>query len=271
MSSAPSPRFSPQRVGAMVMRFLFLMRNSWPRLIEMVYWPTVQVILWGFITKFFATNSWWVAQAAGVLLSAVLLWDIMYRAQLGVSLMFFEEMYARNLGHLFVSPLRVYELVVALLVMSLLRTLISFLGAALLAIPLYQFSIFSLGLPLLIFFFNLIVTGWAIGLMVASLVMRYGLGAESLAWVAIFAISPLTGIYYPISVLPGWLQYVANAIPSSHIFEGMRALMIDGAFRTDLLLNAALLNLVYIAAGIALFLAAFRAARKHGLLLQIGE
>jgi ABC-2 type transport system permease protein len=266
-----NPVFSPLRVGAMVLRFLFLMRNSWPRVVEMIYWPTVQMILWGFISKFFATNSWWVAQAAGVLISAVLLWDIMYRGQLGVSLMFFEEMYARNLGHLFVSPLRVYELVAALLVMSFLRTLISFIGASLLAIPLYHFSIFSLGPPLIVFFFNLIVTGWAIGLMVAALVMRYGLGAESLAWVAIFAISPLTGIYYPISVLPGWLQHVAYAIPSSHIFEGMRAVMIEGVFHADLLAKAMALNAVYLLFGIAVFVAAFRAARRHGLLLQIGE
>ena len=94
--------FSPRRVGAMVLRYLFLMRGSWPRIIELIYWPTVQMILWGFITKFLVTNSSWVAQAAGVLISAVLLWDIMARGQLGVSLMFFEEMYSRNLGHLFV-------------------------------------------------------------------------------------------------------------------------------------------------------------------------
>ncbi len=270
MSSAHTV-FSVGRVAAMVLRYLYLMRSSWPRIIEMIYWPTVQMILWGFISKFFATNSWWVAQAAGVLISAVLLWDIMYRSQLGVCLMFFEEMYSRNLGHLFVSPLRIYELVCALLTMSVLRTLISFVGASLLAIPLYQFSIYELGFPLILFFFNLVVTGWAVGLMVAGMVMRWGLGAESLAWVAIFAISPLTGIYYPIDVLPGWLQYVARSIPSSHIFEGMRAVMIDQEFRFDLLLNAVLLNALYMAVGIALFVQAFRSARQKGLLLQIGE
>ena len=270
IAADPAP-FSLRRVGAMVLRYLYLMRSSWPRIIEMIYWPTVQMILWGFMTKFLATNSSWVAQAGGVLIAAVLFWDIMARGQLGVSLMFFEEMYARNLGHLFVSPLRPTELVAALLTMSLLRTVISFVAASLLAIPLYQFSIFGLGFPLVVFFFNLIVTGWAVGLMVASLVMRFGLGAESLAWVIIFAIAPLTGIYYPLSVLPDWLQYVARSIPSSHVFEGMRAIMIDHVFRWDLLVNALLLNAVYIAVGIGLFLTAFRAARHRGLLLQIGE
>ena len=104
------------------------------------------------------------------------------------------------------------------MVISMVRTLIGVGGAALLAIPLYEFSIFDLGLPLLAFFFNLLMMGWAIGLLVAALVLRYGLGAESLAWVAIFAIAPLSGIYYPISILPDWLEAVAAILPASHVF-----------------------------------------------------
>jgi ABC-2 type transport system permease protein len=190
---------------------------------------------------------------------------------LGVSLTFFEEMYSRNLGHLFVSPLRPYELVCSKLVISLLRTLIGVGGAALLAIPFYHYSIFSMGLPLIAFFVNLMMMGWAIGLMVAALVLRWGLGAESLAWALIFAAAPVSGVYYPINVLPGWLQPLALALPASHVFEGMRAVMIEHQFRTDLLLNALLLNLIYLAAGVVIFLAAFHAARKRGLLLHIGE
>lgn len=263
--------FSPRRVGALALRYLYLLRSSWPRVLELLYWPAVQLILWGFITQFFLTTSSWVAQASGVLLAAVLLWDVLFRGQLGVSLAFFEEMYSRNLGHLFVSPLRPYEMVCSLLLISLVRTLIGVGGAALLAIPLYHYSIFELGLPLLVFFSNLLMLGWAIGLLVASLVMRYGLGAESLAWVAIFAIAPVSGIYYPISVLPEWLLPVAWLLPSSHVFEGMRALMFKGEFRLDLLWPAVLLNLAYLSLGIAVFLRAFHSARRRGLLLQVGE
>jgi len=104
------------------------------------------------------------------------------------------------------SPLRPYELVCALLTISFIRTIIGVGGAALLAIPLYHYSIFSMGLPLLTFFVNLLVMGWSIGLLVSGLVLRYGLGAENLAWVAIFAVAPVSGIYYPVSVLPDWLQ-----------------------------------------------------------------
>ncbi len=265
------PDISPRRIGALVLRHLYLMSASWPRLLEMIYWPTVQMVLWGFITLFLATNSSYVAQAAGVLISAVLLWDVLFRGQLGIALVFMEEMYSRNLGHLFVSPLRPYEMICALIVMSLIRTLIGVGGASLVAIWFFHYNVFALGLPLIAFFLNLIVMSWAIGLLVAAIVMRYGLGAESIAWVAIFALQPLSGVYYPISVLPGWLQPVAWALPASHVFEGLRALLFKHTFDGTLLLHAALLNVVYLGLGVAAFLAFFHAARKRGLLLHVGE
>jgi ABC-2 type transport system permease protein len=255
----------------MVLRYLYLVRRSWPRILELIYWPSVQLVLWGFISQFLVTNSTWVAQASGVLMAAVLLWDVLFRAHLGVSLAFFEEVYSRNLGHLFVSPLRVSELVGALLTISLLRTLIGIGGAALLAIPLFDFSIFGLGLPLLGFFANLLVMGWSVGLLVSGLVLRYGLGAESLAWVSIFALAPISGIYYPVAVLPEWLQAVAWLLPSSHVFEGMRALMFEQTVRLDLMLQSAGLNVVFLAAGAGAFTVAFNSARQRGLLLRIGE
>ncbi|MHB8741549.1 MAG: ABC transporter permease [Sulfuricaulis sp.] len=262
---------SLRRVYALVLRNIYLLRSSGPRILELMYWPTMQMVLWGFITVFLVNHSSWVAQASGVLLSGVLLWDVLFRGQLGVSLVFMEEMWSRNLGNLFVSPLRPFELACTLLTMSLIRTLIGVGGAALIAIPLFHYSIFSLGLPLLAFFVNLLVMGWAIGLLVSGIVLRYGLGAESMAWVAIFAVQPISGVYYPISTLPAWLQYVAAALPSSYVFEGMRAVLFDHIFRMDFLLHAVLLNVVYLAAGFFSFLSFFRIARVRGQLLQVGE
>ncbi|HYA38341.1 MAG TPA: ABC transporter permease [Candidatus Methylomirabilis sp.] len=262
---------SLRRIGALVLRNMYLLRSSGPRILELMYWPTVQMVLWGFITVFLVNHSSWVAQASGVLLSGVLLWDVLFRGQLGVSLVFMEEMWSRNLGHLFVSPLRPFELGCALLTMSLIRTLFGVGGAALIAIPLFHFSIFSLGLPLIAFFVNLIVMGWAIGLLVSGIVLRYGLGAESMAWIAIFAVQPISGVYYPISTLPTWLQYVAAVLPSSHVFEGMRAVLFDHVFRVDLLLHAVALNVLYLVAGFLSFLAFFKIARVRGQLLHVGE
>jgi ABC-2 type transport system permease protein len=236
-----------------------------------MYWPTMQMVLWGFITLFLVNHSSWVAQGAGVLISGVLLWDVLFRGQLGVALVFMEEMWSRNLGQLFVSPLRPIELVGALLAMSLLRTLIGVGGAALAAAAFFDFSVLDLGLSLIAFFINLIVMGWAVGLVVCGILLRYGLGAESMAWIAMFAVQPVSGVYYPIEVLPGWLQAVAHGLPSSYVFEGMRAILFQHTVRVDLLVMALLLNAVYLAIGIGAFLVFFRKARERGQLLQMGE
>ncbi len=277
---APAPRtarhhaaqvFSPRRVAAMVRRYAYLLRGSWPRIIELAYWPVMQMVMWGFITEFLLTNGTTVLRASGMLIAAVLLWDVMFRGNIGVAISFLEEMWSRNLGQLFASPLRPYEWAVSLITISLIRTVIGVVPAALLAIPLYHYSIFEMGLPLLAFFANLLIFGSAVGLSVAGIVLRYGLGAESLAWVGIFAIAPITGIYYPVATLPEWLQPVAWALPSAYVFEGMRTVLADGVFRVDFFLAAVGLNVVYLAAGCGVFLYAFRLARIRGLLLQVGE
>jgi ABC-2 type transport system permease protein len=262
---------SAGRIGAMLLRYLYVLRSSWPRALELLYWSVVQMVLWGFTSQFLMTNSSYVARAAGVLLAAVILWDVLFRSQLGVSISFLEELWSRNLGHLFATPLRPSEWVISLLVMSLIRVTISVVPAALLAIPLYHYSIFTLGLPLLAFFTLLLVMGWALGLMIDALLLRHGLGAESLGWAVAFFLSPVSAVYYPVSVLPHWLQYVAYMLPSAHVFEGMRAVMFEHVFRLDHFIAAAALDLVYILLGAVIFLHAFRGARRRGALLQMGE
>lgn len=264
-------RFSTRRVGAMVLRHLYLMRGSWPRLLEIAYWPVVSMVIWGFITQYMATTSSVVAQAGGLFLGAVLLWDVLFRGNLGLSLSFMEEMWSRNLGHLSVSPLQPTELMAALITMSLIRTLIGVLPAALLAIPFYDYSIFSLGLPLLAFFSLLMMSGWAIGMMVSALVLRYGLGAESLAWVVVFGLAPISGIYYPISVMPDWLQWIAYLFPPAHVFEGMRSVLFGQGFHLGHFLAALGLLAAYLGGAGLFFLHIFHVARVKGLLLSQGE
>ncbi len=255
----------------MVLRYAYLLRGSWARIAELAYWPTMQMLMWGLLAEFLAGHSAFFVRAGGVLIAAVLLWDILFRGNLGVSISFLEEMWARNLGQLFASPLRPHEWALSLLVISFLRTLIGILPAALLAIPVYRFSIFDLGPQLVAFFALLLVFGAAVGLAVSALVLRYGLGAESLAWVAVFAVAPISGIYYPIAVLPEWLQPVALALPSAHVFEGMRAALVDGVVDADRMIYAAALNFLYLGGGFVVFLRVFDIARRRGALLQMGE
>lgn len=267
----PNPAFSPARVAALVLRYWYLLRSSTARMIELAYWPTVNMLLWGFMTQFLATQTSYVANAFGILLSGVLLWEILFRSQLGVSICFFEEVWSRNLGHLFVSPLRPYEMAIALGTMSLIRTIVGVAPCMILATWFFGWSVAALGISFGLFVLLLMVMGWAIGFVICGLVMRYGQGVESLAWGLIFAFTPLSGVYYPISVLPGWLQPVSLALPSAHVFEGMRAILTNGVVRYDHLAAAVALDAVYVGAGVVAFLLFFRQARQRGLLLQQGE
>ncbi len=259
------------RIRALVLRHFFLLRGSWPRLLELVYWPAMQMVLWGFISVSLRAQAGPLAQVFGVLLAAVMLWDLTFRGQVSVSVSFFEELWSRNLGNLFASPLRPWELIASLLVMSLARTLVAVVPASLLAIVFFHFSIYSLGWPLLAFFANLLVFGWSIGLGVSGLVLRVGLGAEGIAWAAVFALAPVSAVYYPVATLPSWLQTIAWMLPPAYVFEGMRGVLVEHRFRPELLATALALNALYFGAGCGAFLLFFRSARAGGKLLQVGE
>jgi ABC-2 type transport system permease protein len=212
-----------------------------------------------------------VAQAFGVLLAGVMLWDVLFRGQLGFAISFLEEMWSRNLANIYVSPLRPFEHVAALIAMSILRAIIGLTPASVLAIFLFHFSIYDLGLPLLAFFFNLMMLSWAVGLLSVALLMRYGLGAESLIWFLIFLLAPICAVYYPVTVLPGWLEPIAMAVPATSVFEGMRIVLFEQRFDMPLFWRAFLLNIVYLAAGAVIFVAALKDARRRGRLFQVGE
>ncbi len=262
---------SGRRIGAMIARYWYLLRSSWPRLLELVYWPAVQMLMWGFLQLYIGENSGFFARAGGAFIGAVLLWDILFRGQLGFSMSFLEEMWSRNLPNLMISPLKPIEFVIALMAMSLIRLAIGMVPVSLLAIGFFGFNLYAMGLALAAFFVNLILTSWAVGIFVSGIVMRNGLGAEGFAWTIMFLLLPLTCVYYPVSVLPGWLQVVALALPPTYVFEGMRALLIEHIFRADLMWWALGLNALWFGAGVLGFLLLLDAARRHGALMQTGE
>ena len=265
--------FSVNRVGAMVRRYWYLLRSSWPRILDLIYWPTVQMLMWGFLQMYVSQNAGGglFVRAAGVFIGSVLLWDILFRGQLGFSISFLEEMYSHNLANIMMSPLRPVEFISALMIMSVIRLSIGMIPVSLLAIVFFGFNLWALGFALVAFFANLLLTSWAVGIFVAGLLLRNGLGAESMAWTIMFLFLPLTCVYYPVAVLPHWLQYVAWALPPTYVFEGMRALLIDHVFRTDLMLEALAFNVVLFAAAANGFVVLLASARAQGSLLQTGE
>ena len=261
-----------RRIWGLMYRHLALYRHSWPRLLELAYWPVLQMCIWGFTASFLASRIGSTAAVAGAtLLGGVLLWEVALRSQMGVAISFMEEMWSRNLGHLFVSPMRPWELVAALIMMSVIRMLGGVLPAIGVAWLLYAFNLFALGPVVVLFFMNLMIMGWAVALGVVSLILRHGAGAEALAWSVLFGLTPFSAVFYPIAVLPRALQPVAFALPSAHVFEGMRGVLLDGVVRWDHLIAAFALNAVWLAGAALLFARQFRQARLRGALLSIGE
>jgi ABC-2 type transport system permease protein len=260
-----------RRIGAMVLRYWYLLRSSWPRLLELIYWPAVQMLMWGFLQLYIAQNAGFFARAGGTFIGAVLLWDILFRGQLGFSISFLEEMWARNLANLMISPLRPIEFIAALMTMSIVRLAIGMGPVTLLALAFFDFNIYSLGFVLAAFFANLIFTSWSIGIVVSGIVLRNGLGAESIAWTVMFLLLPLACVYYPVTTLPQPLQIVAWGLPPTYVFEGMRAVLIDRTFRLDLMVDALALNVVLFVSAVAAYIALLRSARRNGSLLQTGE
>jgi ABC-2 type transport system permease protein len=272
VSRAGSHRgIAPHRIGAMILRYWYLMLSSWPRLTELVYWPTLQIVSWGFLQVYISQNAGFFARAGGTFIGAIMLWDILFRGQLGFSISFLEEMWARNLGNLMMSPLKPIEFLLALMIMSLIRLAIGVIPMTLIAFFFFHFNLVGLGLPLIAFFCNLIFTSWALGIFVSGLVLRNGLGAESIVWSLMFGILPLVCVYYPVTVLPHWLQVIAWALPPTYVFEGMRALLIEHTFRADLMVDALAINAVLLIAAFAAFMALLNSGRRAGSLLQSGE
>jgi ABC-2 type transport system permease protein len=241
-------------------------------MLELAYWPVLQMCIWGFTATFLASRMGSSAAVAGAaLLGGVLLWEVTLRSQMGVSISFLEEMWSRNLGHIFVSPLRPFELVLALIGMSIIRMLLGVIPAILLAWAFYAFNLFAVGPVLVLFFANLMIMGWAVALGVVSLVLRHGAGAEPLAWAFLFGLAPFSAVFYPVSVLPAVIQPLSYALPTTHVFEGMRAALMLGEIRWDHLAAAFGLNVIWLAAAAWLFTRQFHAARVSGALISIGE
>jgi ABC-2 type transport system permease protein len=268
--SAPiAPRSSPLReqttlaasagrIYGLVLRYWYVIRSSWPRTAELIYWPLVQMLMWGFLQSYLAQTTSFAAKAAGLFIGAVLLWDILVRSQLGFAVAFLEEIWSRNLGHLMMSPLRPAEFIAALMIVSLIKLLVAMVPVAALAYFFFGFNVLTLGFAFAAFFANLIIMSWSLGLVSTGVVLRWGLGAESFAWLIVFVFLPLCCVYYPVSTLPYWLQPVALALPPTYVFEG-------------LMVKALALNVVYFAAGWAAFAYFLQSARINGSLVQMGE
>ncbi len=260
-----------RRVLSFTTRYLYLYKRSLPRLMEVFYWPVLDLLLWGFVGTYLARYKGALPDFITFFIGALILWDILFRSQQGISISFLEDVWSRNLLNVFISPLSPAEYVASLLVMSIIKLILASSVMVLLAWLMYSFNVFTLGFALIPLAANLIIMGWSIGIITTAIILRYGQEAEVLAWGIAFLFQPISAVFYPVSVLPPWLRAVAWCVPSSHVFEGMRTVLTTGTFPMDNLLHAMGLNVVYIAVSFLFFSWNFRAIKRKGLLVKVGE
>ena len=206
------------KIFGLSLRHIYLIKGSFPRILDLIYWPSIQIFLWGFISKFFTLNSTYYNDTVGIILTAAILYDFLFRSSISYNMMFLEEIWSRNFTNLFIAPIKLKEIICALTLTAIIRTLIGMVPAVLIAIPLFGVSIFKLGIPLLLLLISLYIFGVTLGLLVTSGLIRFGPSFENIAWASLFFLAPLGCIYYPIEILPQWLQMIAKFLPLVHIF-----------------------------------------------------
>ncbi|MFO0707541.1 MAG: ABC transporter permease [Nitrospira sp.] len=259
------------RITAVLLRHLYLYRRSLPRMMEIFYWPFLDLVIWGFITLYLARYQSQVPGFVTFFLGALILWDMLFRSQQGITISFLEELWARNLMNLFASPLTPGEFLAATMAMSIFKVVCVSVVMGLCAWVFYDYNIFLIGLWLLPFVVSLVITGWVIGVFTTSLIMRFGQEAEVLAWSMVFLFQPISCVFYPMDVLPAWLKPVAWANPAAHVFEGMRGVLGQSGEPLTHLAWATGLNLVLLVAMIAWFHRTFAYCKDQGLLVRVGE
>lgn len=259
---------SARRIAGLLLRHLYLYRRSLTRMLEVAYWPVMDLLVWGFVSLYIAQVQVKLPMIIGFFLGAMIFWDIFYRAQQAIAISFLEDVWARNLINLFITPLSVGEFLTATMILGILKVLVTSLLLVVLALSLYHFNLFLLGLSLIPLVANLILTGWWVGILTTGLILRFGQGAESLAWALAFLLQPFSAVFYPLSVLPPSIRLVGWYLPTTHVFEGMRQVIAGGGLSWKHLAWATGLNALYLLAAMGIFQWAMAVAKRLGLLLR---
>ena len=259
------------RIYGLFLRHFFLITQSFPRILDLIYWPSIQITLWGFISNFFASHSTYYNGAVGVMLSCAILYDFLFRTSIGFNILFLEEICSRNFTNLFIAPMRLSEIILSLVFTALIRSLIGLIPAILLTSPLFGISLLDLGIPLFFLFFSLYIFGITLGLLVSAGLLRFGPSFENISWSTLFLLAPFGCVYYPIETLPNIFQSIALGLPLVYVFEEARSILINQTYNFENIVRAFYLNAFYLIISISVFYYSFSQARKKGSLINIGE
>ncbi len=253
------------RIFGIILRYLFDLRHNWDRLSEVIYWPIIDLVLWGLTISYFKQFSPNPTLFVIAIISGILFWIFTWRAEYELSISLLSELWDRNLINLFVSPLKLSEWVIALLVLSFVKGLLSITVGMIVAFVLFQTHIFSFGFKIIPFMALLIMSGWALGFTITAIILRFGTKVQTLAWTTAWAFAPFSAIYYPVDVLPYWAQFIARLLPTSYVFEGAREVLFQGTLDPMKLVISFVLNIFYLTLAMIFLWNSFKKVLQRGL------
>ncbi len=256
------------RVGAIALRQFYLLRGSPVRVLPMIAWVAIDIVLWGFLSRYLNMLTGARFNFAALLLGAVLLWDFLGRVMQGVTMAFFEDVWSRNFLNLFATPLTISDYLAGLVMTGVATSLLGLAAMVALATTAFGLSFFSYGVAIGPFFLILFLTGIALGILGCSIVLRFGPASEWLIWPIPGILSPFAGVYYPLHTLPAWMQWIGHALPPSYVFEGMRAAVAGKGVDTGDVAFGAGLAALYVALACAVFAGVYRYAIRTGLVAR---
>lgn len=260
---------STSRIKGILIQNLLHIRHSLEDIVDTFFFPVIDMIIWGFMTAYFANLRGQTGTIVAFLMGGLILWNIVWRAQQDMSMSFLRNVWSRNILNLFSSPLTPAEFLIATMILGFIKIILTLFLVTSLAFLLYSFNLFSLGFALIPFFINLIAFAWIVGIFITGLIIRFGMRIQGLAWSLIALFNPLSAVFYPVSTLPPFLQKVALSLPTAHIFEGMRQVLAGHKLSIEHLAWAFGLNMVYLILANLFFVFMFEKARDRGKLARI--
>ena len=256
------------RIKALLFRYMYLYPRSLPRLLDLFFWPVLDLLVWGFLSVYLEKLDLQTVNIASVLLGAVIFWALLNRTQEAVTVAFLEDVWEKNLLNLFVTPVKVSEFLSATILLGIIRIVMQGVILSLVALALYHFDVFQFGLFTIPFVINLLIFGWVLGLFILGIILRFGTSAQVLAFGFIFLIQPFSAVFYPVSALPQALQWFSYLLPSTYVFEGMRAVIATGTMQSAPLLISFGINLAYLVLVCVFFYRMFAWVKKRGALMK---
>ncbi len=257
-----------QRTAAIVLRQYYLLRGSPTRILPLFIWVAIDIVLWGFITRYLNSVASSGINFVPVLLGAVLLWDFFVRVMQGVTTAFFEDVWSRSLLNVFATPIRIPEYLGGLVLSSIATSMVALAVMQALAVAIFGLSFFNYGAALLPFLLVLFLFGIALGIFGSAVVLRLGPAAEWLIWPIPAILSPFAAVFYPLATLPAWMRVIARMLPPSYVFEGVRAIVGEHALPAGALAIGICMSTVYILVAGAFFMHIYKQAVRSGLIAR---